>query len=168
MTLLPFLATLVAPVASATTMVEGAADLEVLAERADRVIRGEVLATRTERTRFGPTTVATVRVEETLRGAHELVTEVRVPGGDLGNGVHVQVSGAPRLIEGDELVLFLKNRNIVGLDQGALIVGGEHAWRPGRLGAFEAPTALREWLADLPADGDYEAWHMEDIRSLVE
>lgn len=168
MTLLPLLAAVLAPVASATSLVEGSADLEVLAERADRVIRGEVLTTRTERTRFGPTTVATVRVAETLRGDHELVTEVRVPGGDLGNGVRAHVSGSPRLIEGDELVLFLKNDHIVGLDQGALIVGGEHAWRPGRLGAFEAPTALRDWLADLPADGDYEAWHMEDIRSLVD
>lgn len=167
MTLLPLLSAFLIPAASATTMQHGQADLEVLAERADRVIRGEVLTTRTERTQMGPTTVATVRVAETMRGEHELVTEVRVPGGQL-DGVRVQVNGAPRLIEGDELVLFLRGDFIVGLDQGALIVGGDHAWRPGRLGAFAAPTELRTWLAEMPADGDFEAWHLEDIRAMVD
>lgn len=165
MTLLPFLAALAAPVVEAASYTE-ATSVENLAERSDRVIVGEVISTSTGPTKRGIETVALIEVHETMRGAHSTFAEVRVPGGSYG-GVELHVSGAPRLIEGDEILLFLSEGRITGLGQGALIVSGDTAWRPGRLGAFAAPINYREWLAELPADGDYEAWHLDDIRAAV-
>ena len=165
MTLLPFLAALAAPVVEAASYSQ-ATSIENLAERSDRVVLGEVISTSTGPTTRGIETIALIEVHETMRGEQAAFTEVRVPGGSMG-GVELHVSGAPRLIEGDEVLLFLVNGRITGLGQGALIVAGDTAWRPGRLGAFAAPVNYREWLAELPANGDYEAWHLDDIRAAV-
>ena len=154
-----------APVAEAASY-QDLLPMDRLVERADRVIRGDILTTRSVMTDNGIFTIATIAVQETLRGPHEAITEIRIPGGKL-NGLELQVNGAPRVIAGDQMLLFLKNGAIVGLSQGAMLVAGDLAWRPGRLGAFSAPMPYREWLSQLEPNGDYEAWNLEDVRSAL-
>lgn len=140
--------------------------METLASRADRVIRGQVLSTRSELLDDGIFTVATVRVKETLRGEPELITEVKVPGGTW-NGIKLHVDGVPELIIGDEMLLFLTEDRIVGLEKGAMLVAGEYAWRPGRLGAFASPTNYRDGLQEMLHDPKAEIWHLDEVRMML-
>lgn len=163
MTLLPLLLAAFSPTSEAASYAHEELPMEQLATRADRVIRGQVLSTRSELLEEGIFTVATLRVKETLRGQPELITEVKVPGGSW-NGIHLDVSGAPELIIGDEMLLFLDEDRIVGLEKGAMLVAGEYAWRPGRLGAFAAPTNYRNGLDELLHDPKAEIWHLDEVR----
>ena len=99
-----------------------------LSAKAQTVVRGEVLAQRLEHDQTGIWTIATVRVTETMQGSSPIVTEVRVPGGKL-NDMEVMVARAPRLLTGDDVLLFLKGDRIVGLGQGAFVVHNNQIWQ---------------------------------------
>ena len=123
-------ATLVAIWAPAQAEEPALSEREVtqLSTKAEAVVRGEVLAQRLEHDHTGIWTIATVRVTETMQGSAPIVTEVRVPGGKL-NDMEVMVARAPRLLPGDEVLLFLKGDRIVGLDQGAFVVHDNQIWQ---------------------------------------
>lgn len=153
----------VAP-ARATTYAEKL-DLDELSSRAERVVIGEVLATRYDATGAGIWTVATIRVTETLRGRPEPVVEVRVPGGRV-NDMELTVAGAPRLIEGYQVLLFLDGEHVVGLGQGAFVVLSDTAWRNVSDDVFTNPRMEQEML-DRDIDEKYTTYALADVRRAV-
>jgi len=102
--------------------------VQTLGARAESVVRGEVLHQRLEHDQDGIWTIAMVRVTETLQGDPVPVKEVRVPGGRL-QDLEIMVARAPRLLPGDEVLLFLKGDRIVGLGEGAFVIHQERVWR---------------------------------------
>ncbi len=100
-----------------------------LSDNAERAIIGEVIATWVERTPTGIWTVASVVVDETLKGPHDPVVEIRWQGGVVGN-VELIVPGMPRLHVGEQLLAFVDEQGMtVGLAQGAFQISGDQAVR---------------------------------------
>ncbi len=120
-------------------------DLAQLTARADRIVRGRVVAQTGLLVAPAGRVVTDTRVEvhEVLKGAPvpaQIV--VRRPGGKVGD-TEVHVVGAPTFAIGEDVVLFLRvgaaGHALVGLAQGKFAVrsvGGE--WR-----VFPAPRAAR-------------------------
>ncbi|HJN75335.1 MAG TPA: hypothetical protein QGF58_15510 [Myxococcota bacterium] len=103
--------------------------IEELSERSESVVAGEVLAVRTEVRDGSPWTVATVLVDEQLRGDPNLVVEASWPGGRLGD-VELVVAGSPSLVVGEDTVVFVaESGRVVGLSQGVLHLEDGVAWR---------------------------------------
>ncbi|HXG32147.1 MAG TPA: hypothetical protein VNJ11_02195 [Bryobacteraceae bacterium] len=142
--------------------------LDELIEKSTAVVRGRVYSPRAYV--HGPViyTRWTVQVMERWKGPEAQQLEVVVPGG-VAMGLRQTFSGAPKLQEGGEYVLFLwTGRNglthVVGLSQGVFAVskeeaGGEMAWRAASTAAMVDPKsgrvitdeAVRLRLADLRA-----------------
>ena len=79
----------------------------LLVQRADAIIVGGALASRTEEAGDILVTITTFSVQEVLKGSiREDTIEVRSPGGVLDDRA-VIIPGAPRFIDGDEHLLFL-------------------------------------------------------------
>lgn len=110
-----------------------------LSQRSESVVRGHVLHQRMEFDQNGVWTVAMVRVTETLQGPVQPIREVRVPGGRL-EDLEVMVARAPKLIPGDDVLLFLKGDQIVGLGEGAFVIDQERVWRALDAWTFVRPT----------------------------
>lgn len=98
------------------------------AAQADRIVHGDVVATSAVWSDDGLRiyTDAQVRVRETLKGAPAATVTVRLLGGQIGT-IGQMVPGAPRLREGEEVVLLLQQPRgqakaelprVVGLSQG--------------------------------------------------
>lgn len=92
--------------------------------RADMVVLGEVVRSSSRFAGDGRwiVTDTTLNVTRSFKGAAASEVVVTTPGGSVG-GLHQQTVGVPRLKEGTEKVVFLKQRNdggssIVGLAQG--------------------------------------------------
>jgi len=129
--------------AQATTYAE-ILDLDDLSSRADTVVRGEVIGTRAGVDDDGLHTIATVLVAETLRGTPSPSMEVRVPGGKL-DDIELTITGAPKLQQGFEVLLFIDDSRVVGFGQGAFIVDSGQAWRPSGDMGLVSPRAFHEW-----------------------
>ncbi|MGC4117831.1 MAG: hypothetical protein QM765_25410 [Myxococcales bacterium] len=84
-------------------------DVEDLARRADVVVRGTAVGTRTVRSADGKQvhTVTTIKVDLSLKGASPFEVEVLSPGGTWGH-ITQSVSGAPRFAPGERVILFLR------------------------------------------------------------
>lgn len=102
-------------------------DLEGLVDRADLVFEARVLGTEAGLDEHGRiVTRCTFAVARTLRGAHQAVRTVSVPGGVLPNGRGLVIPGVPAFAAGEEALLFLTGesrsgvRLPVGLSQGRL------------------------------------------------
>jgi hypothetical protein len=91
-------------------------DVDALTERADRVVRADVVSSRSWRERIVWTEV-TLEVTEEWKGEGSSEVKIRQPGGVLPNfGTHV--FGVPRFVEGEDVVVFLKEERVLGLAQG--------------------------------------------------
>ncbi|MBI5363741.1 MAG: hypothetical protein HZA53_11225 [Planctomycetes bacterium] len=104
-------------------------DLEGLVEHAELVLEARVLGAEPGLDEHGRiVTRYTLAVARTLRGAHEAVRTMSVPGGVLPNGRGLVIPGLPVLAAGEEALLFLTSesragvRLPVGLSQGRLRV----------------------------------------------
>jgi len=150
--------------ARATTYAEEF-DLDDLSTRAERVVLGDVLTIRYESDRAGFWTVAAIRVTETLRGRPEPVVEVRVPGGRI-DDMELTVAGAPRLIEGYEVLLFLDGDHVVGLGQRAFVVMSDAAWRNASDDVFTNPRMEQE-LTEKDVGDKYTTYSLADVRRAV-
>lgn len=100
--------------------------LEELSARAEQVVVGEVTSLGQEMQDGLPWTVATLRVEDSLKGKSSTTLTLRYPGGMLPGGVEYRVVGTPTLYEGDEVVAFVQNGSPVALAQGVLRIQDEH------------------------------------------
>jgi hypothetical protein len=152
------LAMLLASPAAAATAVESS--VEALARDSGAVVRARVLRQEARWTGDRRRLLTDVEIEvlERWRGAAPQRLVVTIPGGQLA-GVGQLVDGAPALLDGDDVVLFLLQRRdgwrLVGLGLGAFKVAGELAapgtahfrFVPGSIAPGEArivPMALAE------------------------
>ncbi len=100
-------------------------DVPDLVEAADLVVEGRVLAARAVETASGLVeTEYELLVDRTFRGAPVATRTLRLPGGVLDDGRGMVLAGVPRLLEGEDALLFLSapgSRGVrmpVGLAQG--------------------------------------------------
>ena len=135
--------------------------LDSLAESADRVVVGEVLINRTEKNKDTAWTVATVRVLETLRGESEPVIDVRLPGAQLPEH-DLLVHGQTQLIEGHEVLLFLRGDQVVGMGAGAFVVQNDKAWKNMVEWTYADPKTSGEHAQQL-----YVNHEMDTVRSAL-
>ncbi len=77
--------------------------------RADTIISGYVLGSHCERSRFGIETVTEIALEETFKGTATAITRIHEPGGIAGDEARI-VPGAPTLLDGEHVLLFLSRR----------------------------------------------------------
>lgn len=137
--------------------------IDDLTSKSDRIIMGSVLTTRDNMDADGLWTVATVRVAETLRGAPAMVLDVRVPGGRIDN-FEMQVMGAPTLVPGDDVLLFLSGDRVVGFGQGAFVVTEKRAWRAIKDWGFMHPSRLDARGSD---EDYYVSLDLQTVRAQV-
>lgn len=100
-----------------------------LAETADLVLEGRVLAATPELDERGRiVTELRLAVDRTLWGEHVPERVVKLPGGVLPDGTGLVLAGMPRIVPGEEVLLFLSARSPdgvrlpTGLAQGKLRV----------------------------------------------
>lgn len=120
--LLVLAAALAAASAGATTLAP--LDEKTMARQAEAIVLGRVAGSRSEWVGRTLVTVATIRVEETLKGRKAGTVEVVLPGGvDAARRVPVAMTypGAPRLLDSERVLLFLDDSDI---RPDALIVSG--------------------------------------------
>ena len=109
------------PSASAATYAEVLSPVG-LVERADAVVRGEVVATEPVRQQDGwILTKVTIAVDEVYAGSADDTLTFQIPGGSL-DGTNLSVDGAPQFSRGDEVVVFVRDGRLVGFGQGAFAV----------------------------------------------
>ncbi len=104
------------------------------------IVHGRVLGVQSQWTdgRRSVETIVTVDASEYLKGNLGGTIVIRVPGGQIGRYRTVFV-GAPEFRTNDEVVLFLANNRIVGLNQGAFrIIPDPATGRP----AVSAPIVM--------------------------
>jgi hypothetical protein len=135
--------------------------LDSLAEEADRVVVGEVLVNRTETDRKTTWTVSTIRVSETLRGEAKHVIDVRLPGARLQNH-DLLVHGQTQLIEGHQVLLFLRGDQLVGMGAGAFVIQDNKAWKNKYDWTYADPKTSGEYVDDL-----YVSHEMDAVRSTI-
>lgn len=84
-------------------------EIEALVDRSELVVRGVVEESESRFTSAGTQifTFSRVRVLEHFKGAAVETVEVRTPGGTVGE-LTQQVTGAPELAPGDEVILLLR------------------------------------------------------------
>ena len=96
--------------------------LDELAQKSTLILRAKVLGSYTD---FRGSVIYThwkLQVEERLKGADQSAVEVLIPGGSTGR-FHQDVPGAPKLIAGNDYLLFLWTAKsgstyVTGLSQG--------------------------------------------------
>ena len=151
--------------ALATTM--ESLGLDGVVEQSSVAVMGEVTATRVEQTAEGPYTLSTLRVQEALWGTSAASITIAVPGGSHQSGkvrVGTVVPGAPSLLIGSDVLLFLRpdgvagTYEIVGFSQGVVDVvkttEGESVVLPGeatRTRWAQASAKLKEIRAAVRA-----------------
>ena len=122
------IAPLLALPSTARATVAVIATVEDLARTADLVVRGKIGQPRSFWTPEGRiVTESTVESAVALKGTVAEPVRVRVPGGIV-DGIGQRVDGAPRLVHGEECVLFLRRagavHHVVGLGQGKFEIRG--------------------------------------------
>lgn len=154
--------------AAHATVVEPLSERQ-LAERADRIVVGRCIATESRWLDRVLVTAVTVEVTDTLKGdAAERVT-LLLPGGiDFDRPVPVQMTfpGAPRVVPGEELFLFLSSAEdldrgaferpyrVTGYAQGKLEIARDAGGRPvvrrtGQTSRSSAAVPLAEYQATI-------------------
>jgi hypothetical protein len=126
--------------------------LDELAQKSTLIARAKVLGSYTD---FRGSVIYThwkLQILESLKGADQAVVEVLVPGGSAGR-FHQDVPGAPRLVAGNEYLLFLWTAKsgstyVTGLSQGVfdLSKNGGTDLIAARTASSETMLDRRTWL----------------------
>jgi len=126
----------------AATSMHGALSLRDMTEGATMIVMGTCLETRSQWVGRSLVTLATVSVEETLKGGAAVGTAVTVelPGGIDANRrfkVAMTYAGAPQISRDEKVLLFLtgpddgaNSYSVMGLSQGKYSVGKDTAGQP--------------------------------------
>ncbi len=93
--------------------------LEELADHAERIVVATCQQSEPALIRGNVYTRYSFVISETVKGADEKTLELHLPGGEL-PGVHSRIVGMPVFVRGEEMVLFLTEKNQLG-----------HAWPVG-------------------------------------
>ena len=145
-----------------TPITELESPIKTLSAQADRVVLGEVLATRNVQKDENRFTVATVRVWETLQGEEDPIVEVRLPGAMLAQN-DLLVHGQAKLIPGFEMLLFLQGEQVVGMGAGAFVIFGKKAWRTKVPGLPANPQSVGTHAPSL-----YLSHDISDVRATLQ
>ena len=104
--------------AAQATTYKKALNIEEMSQRSGQILMGSVANMWTEKSNGDIWTVASVMVEDNVRGANGNFVEVRWMGGES-DGIQQVVAGAPSASIGDRVMVFVRpNGNIVGMAQG--------------------------------------------------
>jgi len=141
-------------------------NIRELNKRADLVIRGEVLASRIETSDRGVFTIASILVDEVLRGQSSPLVEVRIPGGKIGD-LEFNVDGAPKLIPGYDMLLFIDDDRVAGWGQGAFVLEGGFAWRKRNADGFDSPRLAHDWVDIIDPSPEYEIFSLAVVRQQI-
>ncbi|MEC9389306.1 MAG: hypothetical protein VX944_04460 [Myxococcota bacterium] len=155
-----FAATAIASTPSLTVVAQ-TPDVQQLTAQSDRVVRGEVLTTRTQHETDNAYTVATVRVLETLRGHASPVIDVRMPGASFAKH-DLTVHGGARLMVGHEVLLFLTGDRIVNMGGGAFVIKDGAAWRGAAAWTWSDPETLGDHR-----DEHYVSVDIDEVKRLL-
>lgn len=111
------IATLVASAASVAIAAQRRMPLEMLCRHAERIVIAEVTAARVTKAEWPglgnlTTTVFTLKIEKTWKGAASSTIELEALGGtDPKTGITTQASGAPRFTVGERALVFIDEVN---------------------------------------------------------
>lgn len=106
-------------------------DLPALVERSELVLEGRVLSTRALETDGLLLTEALLEVAHTFKGPDEPHRTLRLPGGLRTDGSGLLVPGVPRLVAGEELLLFLGPEGRAGMRMPTGLAQGRFQLRSG-------------------------------------
>ena len=140
--------------------------LEDLSSRAAFVYRGEVLTTREDIAGPGPVTKVAIVVDETMRGSTPpgSLVELLVP---LEGPIAGDRPLRPVPVRGYNVLVFADEAGEL-LEGGMFIVEGGYAWRSTRRGVLMSPRLQRDWSEVIDPIGDYDVFHLDEIRSAAE
>ncbi len=141
-------------------------DILQLSRAASTVVIGEVLTQSVAVDSRGVSTYVTILVDETLKGDKMEYIDIKVPGGRF-DDVDVIVPGTPKFINETKVLIFSNGSIIVGIDDGAMIIEGDRAWRNANGKEFTLPHLLFPSLDILESSYYFESWALEDIRYVV-
>jgi len=141
-------------------------DIRQLSKAATTVVIGEVLTQRVEINSGEISTYITIIVDETLKGRQREAIDIRVPGGRF-DDVEVIIPGTPKFINDTRVLIFANGSTIVGIDDGAMIIEGDRAWRCANDKEFILPHLLFPSLDILESSYYFDSWALDDIRYLV-
>lgn len=131
-------------------------------QRARAVFIAEVLAIRPDPATVDQSFLATVQIQESLKGGVRGVLEVALP---LGSG---RRTGRAPAVKGYQLLFFLNDSDTL-LNSGALyLVEADHIWRNRRDDVFLRPTADREWTDQIDPSTDYIVIPLDEVRETVQ
>ncbi len=127
--------------------------------RSQSVVIGTVIAIRPDVTAAGNLQIASVLIEERLRGSAVGVVDFSVPLDRRDGRIN------PTLIEGYRLLVFLDASNALVAGDGLFFVEGGFAWRNRRENIFFRPSVDRVWVDEIDPTQDYITLSIEAIRS---
>jgi hypothetical protein len=147
---------------STLTEVAHQSTLKDLCLQAHRVAKGQILTSRDDIRAGMRTTVASLEVDEILRGRKEPLVEVRT-GAELVELADPLKGPGRVLVPGYQILVFMDSTNTL-LDGGVWFVAAGHAWRNKTPGVFLNPRIDRDWVDNIDPTHDYDVVPLETIR----
>ena len=130
-------------------------------DRAHTIVVGQVVAVRPDPSVLGQQEIATLLIEERLRGRSVGLVEFSVPLHRRSGRVQ------PTLIEGYQVLIFLDNTGALLDGEGLFFLEGGFAWRNRSNRVFLKPTLDRVWSDSIDPTEDYITFPIAVIRSRV-
>ena len=130
-------------------------------QRADSVFIGRIVAVRGDPSVQGHQQIATLLIQERLRGKAVGLVEFSVP-----LQRHAGRS-QPALIEGYQMLIFLDDAGRLLDDEGLFFVEGGFAWRNRTDRVFLRPSVDRIWSEDIDPTADYVTFPLAIVRTQV-
>lgn len=125
-------------------------------QRATTIAIGQVVAVRPGS--FGNREVATLLIEEPLRGEQVGLVEFTVPQKPQAGRIQ------PSVIEGYQLLVFLDSNNTLLDDEGLFFLEGGFAWRNRTDRVFLRPSVDRVWAEGIDPTEDYVTFPVSTLR----
>ncbi|MEL6348768.1 MAG: hypothetical protein AAFV53_37030 [Myxococcota bacterium] len=129
--------------------------------RAEVIVIGQVISTRPDLAVAGEQEIATLLVEQRLRGDVVGLVEFRAPLERRGRQLR------PTIVEGYRLLLFLEPGANVLDGEAIFFIEGGHAWRNRRERVFLRPSVDRLWHSEIDPIEDYIALSLDEVHATI-
>jgi hypothetical protein len=130
-------------------------------DRARTVVVGRVIAVRPDPTVLGQQEIATLLIEERLRGRAVGLVEFSVPLQRQAGRIQ------PAIIEGYRLLIFLDEADALVDGEGVFFLEGGFAWRNRTDKVFLRPSLDRVWSDSIDPTEDYITFPMAVLRARI-